>query len=408
METIQKNKRNSIINGAHSIIANSYNGFLALYAINILHANHQQVGLLNSLPAIISLITTIVGGYWFSRLKVKKRFCGISIMSARFFLLFIALVPFLPAYQAWILVILIGLMNVPGSLTNLSWQSLIGDLIPEKDRGQFFSTRNRILTFVGMIATAIIGVIMNFFDKNNPIPFQALFIIAFIFGVLEAYYLFKHEEIQTTSEEKSATTKLLSSLKEILKQKPFLFFLISSMLFNFGWQMAWPLFSIYQIQYAGATAIWLSMFAVSNQLSQILTYKWWGSMSDKFGNGIMLVAATIGMASAPVLTVLSNNLIYLTVVNLFTGIFLAGTNLLLFNQLLSVATENRSPYITLYTISIGFIGFLAPQFGVFLLGHLGMSWTMGISSMLRISGSLAFFIVFVILLGNRKFFVRKS
>lgn len=396
LQIIQENKKLSIQNGMFAMIANSYSGFLSLYAINILNASHQQIGLLNSIPAIVSLLTTIIGGYFFSRLQAKKYFCGVSISTARSFLLLFALIPFLPAYQSWTLVVIIGLMSIPGSLANLSWQSFIGDLIPERERGQFFSNRNRVLTIVSMLATGLVGLALNLFDQNNPYPFQALFAFAFLFGLLEANSLFKHTEIRDYTDQVEKKYNFLNTIKEMIQEKPFLFFLLSSMLFNFGWQMAWPLFNIYQIEYAGATAFWISIFTVTNQFSQILTYRWWGRMSEKLGNGIMLSIATVGMASAPFLTVLSSNLIYLTFVNSFTGIFLAGTNLLLFNQLLSVSPDKkRSAYITQYTIFIGLIGFLAPQFGVYLLANIGMVTTMHISSGIRLVGSIAFLLVVI-------------
>ncbi|MFV9510640.1 MFS transporter [Tepidibacillus sp. LV47] len=392
---MRKNKRYSIINGAYSMIMNTYSSFLALYAIHILHANHQQVGLLNSLPAVVSLVTTIVGGYWFSQLELKKRFCGFSILFARITLLLFALIPYIPIYQAWILVILVGFMNIPASLANLSWQSLMGDLIPEKDRGNFFSYRNQILTIVGMIATAIVGVLLNLFDKNNPVPYQVLFIITFIFGVLEAYYLFKHIELKEFSSKGTVEKdSLIEQMKKIGQTKPFLFFLFSSILFNFGWQMAWPLFNIYQIEYVHASAFWLSLFTVANQLSQILTYKWWGRMSDRFGNSMMLFVASAGMATVPFLTVLSKNLYYLVLTNFWSGVYLSGTTLLLFNQLLAVSPEKgRSSYITLYTIFIGFVGFIAPQFGIRMLSIYGMNGTMNLSALIRLLGGVAFILV---------------
>lgn len=398
LDIINKNKRYSIINGIYSTIANSYGGFVALYAIHVLGANHQQVGLINSLPAITSLITILIGGLWFSQLTVKKRFCGLSILFTRSVLLFIALIPFLPNYQAWVFVLLIGFMSIPGSLANLSWQSLIGDLVPERERGQFFSHRNRVLTIVGMIATAFLGVILNRYDASYPYPYQILFVVAFIFGILETYYLFKHVEFPIQKPQVKEQIKIFTKIKGMLKQKPFLFFLSSSVLFNFGWQMAWPLFNIYQIEYAHATAFWLSLFTVTNQLSQIITYRWWGRMADKYGNSMMLFIASAGMATAPFLTILSTNLIYLTVINLWTGAFLAGTNLLLFNQLLKVTTdEERSSYITLYTVFIGFIGFIAPQIGVWLLGQIGMIMTMNLSSVLRFFGGIAFLVVAIVI-----------
>jgi len=377
------------------MIVNTYSGFLALFAINILHANHQQVGLLNSLPAIVSLATTMVGGFWFSRLQLKRNVCGYSILFARTFLLLFAFIPFIPIYQAWILVTLVGLMNIPVSLANLSWQSLMGDLVPEQDRAQFFSNRNQVLTIVGMVGTALVGILFKLFDKTNAYPYQWLFVITFFFGVLEAIYMFKHIELQEYSINSIADSfSIISIWKEMKVNRPFLFFLFSSMLFNFGWQMAWPLFNIYNIEYAHASAFWLSLFTVANQLSQIVTYKWWGKMGDRFGNSMMLFVASVGMATVPFLTVLSPNLYYLIFTNLWSGVSLSGTTLLLFNQLLHVSPENgRSSYITIFTIFIGFIGFVAPQVGIWLLSMSNMVCTMNISTFIRFLGGIAFVVV---------------
>ncbi|MEX2103934.1 MAG: MFS transporter, partial [Bacilli bacterium] len=106
----------------------------------------------------------------------------------------------------------------------------------------------------------------------------------------------------------------------------------------------------------------------------------------------------LGMATAPFLTVLSTNLLYLTAINLWTGLFVSGIVLLLFNQLLKVSPEdNRTTYLANYNVLLGIIGFLAPQFGVLLLEKLGMLHAMSISSGVRVLGGISFLIVVVYL-----------
>ena len=73
-------------------------------------------------------------------------------------------------------------MNLPKAIATLSWQSFIGDLIPDRRRGAFFSERSRILTFVGMIVTICTGVILNNFDKTNAFPYQILFLLIRLVG----------------------------------------------------------------------------------------------------------------------------------------------------------------------------------------------------------------------------------
>ncbi|MFC4322700.1 MFS transporter [Litchfieldia salsa] len=404
---IRYNEKISIWNGAASVITNSFiTSFIPLFAIGVLGASNQQVGLLSSLPPLMSMIAMIPGAIWINRLETKKKFTAITLLMARFFLLLLIFIPFINfVEQSWILVVMIALMNLPTAITTLSWQSFIGDLIPDQRRGQFFSERSKILTIVGMVVTFSTGISLNFFEQNAAYPYQVLFLLGFIFGVVEVYFLFKH--IEHKKEQKVYSKEPFSKiLKTLLVERQYTTFLICAVIFNFGWQMAWPLFSIYQINDAHASAFWISLFAVANQISQILSYKWWARKAEQWGNSIMLFIAGIGMALAPILTILSTNLIYLVLINFFTGIFVAGTVMLLFNQLLRVSPDHsRTAFLASYNIVLGAVGFIAPQIGVLLLEMMSMSFAMSISSIIRLVGGLLFLIVVIT---NDKYTRRKK
>jgi MFS family permease len=402
-KSVKQNEKFSILNGvASTIVASTSNNYFSLFAISVLGATNYQVGLISSLPQFIGMFAMIIGSFILSRLEEKKKFTALSILFTRLFVLSMVFIMFVPAeYRSWVFVLLIGLMNFPGSFMLLSWQSLIGDLIPDQRRNSFFSERNRILTIVGMITTFLMGIILQQFDKANPLPYQILFFIAFIFGVVEVYYLFKHVEHKKEKPIKLIKEKRLQFKWDVFKDKRFVIFLICSLYFNFTWQMAWSLFNIYQIKYALANGLWISLFTVANQISQVISYKWWGRMADKHGNAKMLIFVSLGMASAPLLTVLSTNLYYLIVVNVFTGLFVAGTVLILFNQLLEVTKEeNRSSYIANYNILLAIIGFIAPQFGVFLLEISNINIAMTTSTIFRASSVFVFIWLYLSLKKN--------
>ncbi|PLR94179.1 MFS transporter [Bacillus sp. T33-2] len=405
-EINQWNEKNSIVNGvASTVVLNMSNNYFALFAIGVLGATNYQVGLISSLPQIIGLAAIIICSVIMGRLNEKKRFTGYSILFTRLFLIGMFFVVFLPyEYRAWVFVLLVGFMNLPGSFANLSWQSFIGDLIPDNRRSGFFSERNKALTIAGMIATLAVGLCLQMFDKSNPVPYQMLFAVAFIFGLIEVYYLNRHIE---TKKELPAQKRKSTVNWSVYRYKPFLYFIICGLFFNFAWQMAWPLFSIYQIKFAHATGFWISIFTVANQVAQIVSFKWWGRMADKYSNAKMLAVCGVGMATAPVLTILSANMIYLTFVNLITGVFVSGTVLLLFNQLLEVTKEeNRGSYIAQYNILLAFVGFVAPQFGVYLLEQTSMDTAMYISGSLRaVSGGV--FMLFYFSIHKKRIFSRK-
>ena len=180
-------------------------------------------------------------------------------------------------------------------------------------------------------------------------------------------------------------------------------------MFNFTWQMAWSLFSIFQIKYAGANGFWISAISVASLLGQIISYKWWGRMSDKYGNHLMMIPVAIGMAAAPVLNILSKNLIYLTVINAFAGLFISGTVLLLFNLLLEVTTDkNRDSCISNYNILLAIVGFIAPQVGVYLLEQYSMNLAMITSTIARLMSGASFIILYLYLQKRTKNTLRHS
>lgn len=397
IETSILNEKLSIKNGiAGTAVVNLTNNYYALFAISVLGANNFQVGYISSLPQFIGMFGSLLGAIILNRLDSKKMATAVSISMARIFLFLMAFVVYFPSHsRVWLFLILLGLMNLPGAFSMLSWQAFIGDLISEERRNNFFSDRNRILTIIAMIVTFISGVGLQLFKKTSAFPYQALFVLAFVFGIFEVYYLLKHQEQSVSVTE---TTKRRGLDFRVFKSKNYLYFVICALFFNLGWQMAWPLFSIYQIKDAHANGFWISLFSVANQLAQIASFKWWGKTADKHGNLKLLFIAALGMGTTPILTILSTNLIYITVTNLFTGLFLSGTVLLLFNELLNVSPSNkRSSCIGNYNILLSIVGFVAPQIGVLLLNQFGMTVAMSISTIIRVVGSFLFILLIWVL-----------
>lgn len=398
-DEIVKNERVSIINGSFAIVGvNIVSSFAPLFLLRALHASLQEVALYNSLPALMVIFATLIGAFWMNYVASKKWFCIHTTVAARIFYVLIALAPiFSPVpYAALAVVILIALMNVPQAFGNLSWQSLIGDLVPAERRADFFSKRNQVVTVYGMLVILIAGLLLELFPVTSAPPYQAFFIVSALASVFEIYYLVRHREHVriNTSRWRQGGLRPITFFR-IFRRKNYVRFLVGSIIFNLGWQLAWPLFNIYQINDAGATALWLSVFNVVGQLSQILTFSLWGRLSQRFGNAVALALACFGVGITPVLTILSTNMLYLALVNFLTGSFVGGTNLLLLNYLLEVSPKSeRTVYIAHYNVLLGVVGFAAPEIGIWLYSLFAMDATMIISTVGRMLGGVYFLWVF--------------
>lgn len=388
------NEKVSIYHGMVSTIAvNLASNFFPIFAIAILGATNYQVGLISSLPPLVALIMTIPAAIMLNRLELQKKTVAMSVLWARaMFLLILGVIYLTSSYQAWTFLIIIALMNVPGTISNIGWQTLISGMIKDERRGTFFSDRNRLLTVVGMITTLIIGIIMKN-QTNNAAAYQWLFFSAFVFGILEGYFLMKHQE--TVQSKTNIQNKNSFMNWSIFKDNGYRWFLIAALCFNFSWQMAWGIFNIYNVKYAHATILWISIFSVGNQLVQIFTFPLWKKWAEHKSNTLMLVWAALGMALLPFLTVLSRNLLYLTFTQMLSGFFVSGIVLLLFNLLLEQSPkETRTYCITTYNVLLSFIAFIAPQIGIWLLDATGIQKSMEINSVLRFISAFGFLLMY--------------
>lgn len=390
------NEKISIYHGMASTVAANFSGnFFPIFAITILGATNYQVGLISSLPPLMALLMTIPAAILLNRAQTQKKLVAVSVLLARLmFLLIIALV-FIPSQptQAWMFLVIIALMNLPNTVANVGWQTFISGLVPESNRGAFFSDRNRMLTIVGLCSTLLIGILMKD-ASDNVIAYQILFGIAFCFGLLEVFLLMKHDEQPVQMDETSLKKKTMDW--SIFKYKNYVSFLVAALFFNFAWQMAWGIFNIYHVRVVGVTIFWISMFSVGSMLAQIISFPLWKKWAEKRSNTLVFVWAAIGMATTPFLTVLSTNLIYITIIQTSSGFFLAGVVLLLFNLLLEQSpAEVRTYCITTYNVLLSVVAFIAPQIGIWLLNSLGIETAMYINSVLRLLAACLFFIVYL-------------
>lgn len=358
----------------------------------ILGATNYQVGLISSIPPLITLLMTVPAALLLNRAQEQKKLVAFSVLVARLIFMTLIFIAYIPqTIASWALLVLIAVMSVPNTMANMGWQSLIGNIIEDRRRGQFFSDRNRLLTIVGLLSTLTIGIIMRD-ATNNTFAYQLLFAIAFCFGLLEVYFLLKHEEgIVVVQEERKKAMNWA-----IFQDKHYVRFLFVALLFNFGWQIAWGLFNIYNVRYAGATIFWISMFSAANMLAQIFSFPLWRKWSEKYGNMRVFVWVAFGMAVAPFAMALSTNLVYLTLISVQSGLFVSGTTLILFNLLLENSPkENRTYCITSYNVLLAIIAFIAPQIGIWLLETTAMTTAMNISTIVRLSAALGFLYVWM-------------
>jgi Arabinose efflux permease len=397
---LEQNIRLNIIHGMFNVAAlDMVNPFLGIFAIK-LGASKLLVAMLSSLPAAVSLISMDPLAGFIDRSTRKKRLTFAFMMAHRCFFLAVACIPFFEtSIRALLFVGIIAVMNLPGSVGNVAWQSFISRIIPPERRVDAFAARNRIMNLVGTSLTILAGLVLD--RLKYPVGYQIFFTTAFLLGMVELYVFSKIEEpgpegVAAPVGHTAAAPAFSWSrfLAELMSQQRFIRYTLASILFYFSWQIAWPLFSWYQVKELNANNLWVSVLSLMNTGGSLVGYGFWVKVLNRHGNLKTLFYATSIIFIVPAIYAFSHSLYIVAAFNLLVGAIFSGVNLALFNALLEVTPEERkTSYIAYYNTAITLSSIVAPIAGVGLLAIMSFQWAFIVCAILRILGSLCFWVI---------------
>jgi len=351
-----------------------------------------HIALMSSLPGAVMALIVLPGAIYLNRLEDKHKTTGHLIFVCRSFLLLFAGVPFMPAtYRPIAFILFVVLLAVPNSIYLTSYNAFIGDIFEPSARADAIGKRNMLTVPSTVILTFCTGWAL----KNLPSTeaqrlnlYQVFYLSAFVIGMVELFVFKKfriHDHHKVKSEDKF-------NLKEIMSNSKFTRFLKSSLLFHFGWQMGWPLFTIYTISVLGAEEAWLSYSAILSSLSMFFGYIFWSKAIAKKGNHAITAICTLGMALTPLFYVLSPNLHVLLVTTTISGFFTSGTISVLLSDMLEVIPHDKKVlYIGLYYVFTNISQAVSPLVGSFFKETFGIVVALIMASFFRFIGSLSFF-----------------
>ncbi|WP_027308493.1 MFS transporter [Caloramator sp. ALD01] len=372
MSKLKSNYYLNILNGVFQAIAlNLATSFAGLF-LKRLNAGDSLVSLFNSLPALFSILAIFIGGIILSSTQNKKRTTSLMFLITRVFYILMALIPFLnEKYRALIFVLLYSSMNFPNSIAVFLWQSFFADIFPPGQREQYLSVRNSIATFAGTATTLFAGFLLTTLSSSKAElikTYQYIFLIAFIFGILEVFVLWRHKyNAKSSYAEISTDNNRLSIefIKNLPNQREYLIFITTVVIFHFTWQMGWPLFLTYEVDYLHTNEFWASIISTINGLAMAFGYRFWGRFSKSRGNSLALTLAAVGMSFAPFMYAMSTKIYHVAYFVVITGLSVSGTMLLLLNSLYEVAPrENRTSYIAFYNLVTNITLVIAPWVGM--------------------------------------------
>ena len=189
----------SIVDGGLDAIMGSLAGgiFLTGFALKILKATPQQIGILAALPMLANLVQ-IFGSYIIERTGQKKPLCILALCVSRVLWIGIIMLPMaifssVSNLKVLFMVLIIAMSSLLASLGGLAWLAWMSDFVPEKIRGTYFGKRNMFSLSCGTVAVLLAGRLLTFFEgrfgASSPYGFMIIFTIGIIVGLIGVWIL---------------------------------------------------------------------------------------------------------------------------------------------------------------------------------------------------------------------------
>lgn len=388
-----RNDRYNVLNAVAGAVAlNMVHPYIGILAVKM-GADDLQLGYLSSWPAAVSVLAVLGAAAAIARSAQKQRAIAAMFLFSRAAALALASAPSLSeSARVWALIGFWVLYSFPNSAANTALQSFLADVFPGTERGRALASRQSWATGAGMVVAFATGWALDHIF-TYPSGYQIVFAASFAVGLIEiAFFLRLREAAGGEGQAAPQPQRVgLRTYLDVFSHRPFARFLLCSVLFHFAWQSSWPMFTRFQVTELGADNTWLSIFNLAGSTVSIISYPVWARMAERFGNDRILPVAALWLSTAPVLSALMPNVQWMAVLNLFTGVGVAGVMLLILNNLLDVSpATNRPVYLAVHASAVSISAAVAPIVGAYAMSLGPIRLTLGLSSIPRFAAALIF------------------
>jgi MFS family permease len=369
---LQSGLRMLIFDGIFSQIMGTFAGgaFLVAFAL-LLGASNFVIGLIAALGPLTQIlqIPTI---YIIEKIKYRKVLVVMSSFFSRLFWFLVAAVPLLFINRTGVNLFLFALTMyfALGTISGLSFNSWLRDLIPESIRGSYMAKRSALATSFGATLGLFAGIGVDIYKKHAAEIgiYSIYFFIAGCAGLLGVYFL---SRIPEPKMESNSTTNLSEVILEPFKDTNFLQLLIFLGSWNFAINLAAPFFTVYMLKRLKLSMTLIIAFSVLSQIFNVLSLRLWGLLADRYSNKSVLTETgplfILTIALWPFTTMPESYFLTIPLViliHILAGISTAGVNLCTGNIALKLAPNGKATsYLAVNALVSGIAATIAPILG---------------------------------------------
>lgn len=382
-------------------------GFAETYFVPLilaLGASSFQVGIFTATPQAFVAFSQFISIFLVENFRKRKQIAIGGVLLQASSLAFIFAKTITGNFSPWLLVAIGSVYFAANGIVVPAWNSLIGDLTTDKDRGAYFGRRNSISGPISFGALVVGGLILQHFsgNKESLTGFSIIIAIALASRIGSAYSLFRHFDVPYIRVKDSYFTFI-----QFLRRSPksnFAHFVFFQGLMSFAVQMSSPFFAVYMLKDLEFSYLQYTIAQGTFQIVQFMMMRQWGPLSDRFGNRLIIRVTGLVLPVLPLLWLLSKNIYIIVFIQIISGITWAGWLLSTANFVFDAVTPAKRARCAAYLNFFNSIGiFFGSILGGFLsihavkvidTGALTITFFSGLEFIFVLSGVLRMIFVF--------------
>lgn len=392
----ERNARNVMIDGMGVGIVNGVGTFLSVFLVR-LGASGIVIGLLTAMPAIAGAFLALPLGAFIGRRENLILWYARSRLWVLSSYALTGLVPFVVdrALAPAVIIAIWALATVPQTLVNICFTLVMSTVAGPTKRLELMTRRWTTVGISTALAVASAGWALE--QTAFPRNYQIVFICSFVGGLLS--YAFSTNIVlpQAAAPQPSAEpgSSALGRLRHMFGAHPrFSAFLISQFVFRCGMAMALPLFPLYWVRVVNASDASIGLINTVQSSVLLVAYTLWAFAARRRGAAVVLITSAFGLVLYPLLTALTLDVRLLFAYAALGGIFIAGSDLVIFDVLIATAPEReRAAAIGAYHTTNYVATFAAPLIGTLAAEAIGIGPMLLVAAALRLLGGALFLLL---------------
>ncbi len=329
------------------------NVYQAVYLL-ALGATRAEIGLVSSLSNIALPLAMLPGGRLAARRQEYKRLVIIPSLLGRVLLLGLVVLPYCPWSTPFIIYVAMGIAVLRVfflNLANPAWTALLGELVPARWRGRYFSARNIFMGGAAFLALLGVGRLID--HLGTPLGYQVVFGIAVLMALGDSCLLSRITE-KPPAVRAHRDEHQLSLWRRVWAEPAFLTTSGVDFLWGVGVSIATPFFIVYLVDEVGASASFLALSSAVATLASLPAQRIFGRLIDQKGNSWVKRLTGLIIPVVPGLWGFIRQPWQAFPLQLVSGFIWAGYNLATFNRLLEVTPdEDRSTFVAIRQSLVG-------------------------------------------------------